>query len=64
MPAIIVVMFILTGGTPTAIQGWSSMHACQAAQKEVEAAFNAQHGKTSYGAAIHTKCEEFDNKSS
>jgi 2-methylcitrate dehydratase PrpD len=63
MPAIMVVMFILTGGTPTAIQGWSSLHACEAAQGAVQAAFTAHHGKTSYGSTIHTRCEQFDNKS-
>ena len=58
----LIVMFILAGGGgPTVIQGWSSMHACEAAKGAVEAVYKAEHGKTSYAAAVQIKCQEFAN---
>jgi hypothetical protein len=59
----LIVMLILMSpqGGPTAISGWNSLDACNAAKASVESAFKSEHGGSSY-INVDTNCVEFPNK--
>jgi hypothetical protein len=62
MDVLIVMIVLITGGSPTTIPGWHSLAACNAAKEMVDTAFKKRHGATSY-VDIEINCVEFPNKS-
>jgi hypothetical protein len=61
MTKLIVMIIMISGqGSPTVIQGWSSIAACNNAKPSVEAFFKTPHGGTSY-VTIDAECLEFPN---
>ena len=58
----LIVMLILISpqGGPTAISGWNSLDACNAAKPAVESAFKSEHGASSY-INVDINCLELPN---